>query len=163
MNYFRTARHTFPIRMSSTIPSRYNCLNPMLLTPGTRLGPYEIIAPVGARAMGEVYRTRDTRLGRDVALKILPEEVAGDASRRARFEQAARAVAALNHPNIFAVYDVGDGNMVCELVDGERPGGAEVGLLRFDDLTTVCQAPSISTSPTRSDALSGRCRVELLL
>jgi serine/threonine protein kinase len=69
--------------------------------------------------MGEVYRARDTRLGRDVALKILPAELAHDQARRQRFEQEARAVAALNHPNIVAVYDVGENYFIEELVDGE--------------------------------------------
>src|SRR5690242_11763673 len=96
----------------------------MPLNPGTRLGPYEIFAPLGAGGMGEVYRAHDIRLARDVALKILPSELAADPSRRARFEQEARAVAALNHPNIVAVYDVGDGYMVSELVDGETLRGA---------------------------------------
>jgi serine/threonine protein kinase len=84
--------------------------------------------------MGEVYRAHDTRLGRDVALKILPSEVAADASRRARFEQEARAVAALNHPNIVAVYDVGEGYMVSELVDGETLRGAKFGLRKTLDI-----------------------------
>jgi len=106
----------------------------MLLTPGTRLGPYEILSPIGAGGMGEVYRAHDTRLGRDVALKILPPEVAGDSSRRARFEQEARAVAALNHPNIVAVYDVGDGYMVSELVDGETLRGTKFGLRKTLDI-----------------------------
>jgi Tol biopolymer transport system component len=79
----------------------------MPLTTGTKLGPYEIIAPLGAGGMGEVYRARDTRLGRDVALKILPESFASDADRLRRFEQEARAVAALNHPNILALFDIG--------------------------------------------------------
>src|ERR1039458_8988531 len=79
----------------------------MALTSGTKLGPYEILAPLGAGGMGEVYRARDTRLGRDVALKILPESFARDADRLRRFEQEARAVAALNHPNILAVFDIG--------------------------------------------------------
>jgi eukaryotic-like serine/threonine-protein kinase len=96
----------------------------MALAPGTKLGPYEIVAPLGAGGMGEVYKAHDTHLNRDVALKILPADVAGDPSRRARFELEARAVAALNHPNIVAVYDVGDGYIVSELVGGEplRPG-----------------------------------------
>src|SRR5690348_5081070 len=100
----------------------------MPLAPNTRLGPYEILAPLGAGGMGEVYRARDTRLARDVALKILPAELAADPSRRQRFEQEARAVAALNHPNIVAVYDVGADSgidyMVTELVDGESLRGA---------------------------------------
>src|ERR1022692_1256058 len=70
----------------------------MSLAPLTRLGPYEILARLGAGAMGEVYRARDTRLGREVAIKILPADLSGDPGRRARFEQEARAVAALNHP-----------------------------------------------------------------
>lgn len=100
---------------------------PMPLTAGTRLGPHEILAAIGAGGMGEVYKARDTRLGRDVALKMLPDEVAGDASRRHRFEQEARAVAALNHPNIVAIYDVGENYLVTELVDGESLRGAKFG------------------------------------
>lgn len=95
----------------------------MALTPGTKLGPYEIIAPLGAGGMGEVYRARDTRLGRDVALKVLPESFARDTDRLHRFEQETRAVAALNHPNILAIYDVGQHNgtpfLVSELLEGE--------------------------------------------
>ena len=99
----------------------------MALTPGTKLGPYEILAPLGAGGMGEVYRARDTRLGRDVALKILPESFAREADRLRRFEQEARAVAALNHPNILAVFDIGQHNeghdgspfLVSELLEGE--------------------------------------------
>jgi len=97
--------------------------NPMPLTAGTRLGPYEILAPIGAGGMGEVYRARDTRLAREVAIKVLPESVANDADRLQRFEQEARAVAALNHPNIMSVHDIGtqDGThyMVTELLEGE--------------------------------------------
>src|SRR5271163_281370 len=94
----------------------------MSLTPGTKLGPYEIIAPVGAGGMGEVYRAKDTRLGRDVALKILPESFARDVDRLRRFEQEARAVAALNHPNILAIHDIGEQSgspfLVSELLEG---------------------------------------------
>ena len=93
------------------------------LTAGSRVGPYEIIGPLGAGGMGEVYRARDTRLRRDVALKVLPADVAGDAARRARFEQEAHAAAALNHPNILGIHDIGtDGAvfyMATELVNGE--------------------------------------------
>src|SRR5437870_3054831 len=98
----------------------------MPLTCGTRLGPYEILTPIVAAGMGEVCRARDARLGRDVALKILPAAVANDPSRRARFELEARAVAALNHPNIVALYDVRDGYTVSELVDGEPLRGANL-------------------------------------
>jgi Tol biopolymer transport system component/predicted Ser/Thr protein kinase len=89
------------------------------LTSSTRLGPYQIIGPIGAGGMGEVYRAHDTRLNRDVAVKVLPAEVAHDAARRHRFEEEARAVAALNHPNILSVFDVGDDYMVTEIVEGE--------------------------------------------
>src|SRR5579862_1898091 len=100
----------------------------MPLPPGSHLGPYEILSPLGAGGMGEVYRARDPRLSRDVALKILPADVANDPSRRQRFEQEARAVAALNHPNIVAVYDVGDGFIVSELVEGESLRSARLSL-----------------------------------
>ena len=73
-----------------------------MLSAGDKLGPYEILAPIGAGGMGEVYRARDTRLNRDVALKVLPDDFARDPARRQRFEQEARAVAALNHSNIVA-------------------------------------------------------------
>jgi len=106
----------------------------MSLTPGTRLGPYEILAPIGAGGMGEVFRARDTRLGRDVALKVLTDKVSSDPFRRQRFEQEARAVAALNHPNIVAVYDVGDGYMISELVDGETLYGARLSLRKTLDV-----------------------------
>ena len=95
----------------------------MPLTPGERLGPYEIQTPLGAGGMGEVYRARDTRLNREVAIKVLPESFARDADRLRRFEQEARTVAALNHPNILGVYDIGQHQgspyMVSELLDGE--------------------------------------------
>ena len=79
----------------------------MLLKTGARLGPYEIVAPLGSGGMGEVYRARDPRLGRDVAIKVLPVAFSADVDRLHRFEQEARAAAALNHPNILAVYDIG--------------------------------------------------------
>jgi serine/threonine protein kinase/Tol biopolymer transport system component len=95
----------------------------MVLTSGTKLGPYEILSPLGAGGMGEVYRARDKRLDRDVALKILRSEIAGDADRRARFEREAKTVAALSHPNIVALFEVGNAEgleyTVSELVDGE--------------------------------------------
>jgi len=95
----------------------------MTLAAATRLGPYEIVAPLGAGGMGEVYRAKDTRLGREVAVKVLPSEVASDPERLRRFEQEARAASALNHPNILTVHDVGraDGTsyLVTELLTGE--------------------------------------------
>ena len=78
----------------------------MTLTRGTALGPYVIDVPIGAGGMGEVYRARDTRLGRDVAIKVLPSGFAADPDRTRRFEQEARAVASLNHPHICQIYDV---------------------------------------------------------
>jgi serine/threonine protein kinase len=79
----------------------------MPLPPGTRLGPYEIVAPIGAGEMGEVYRAHDTRLGRDVAIKVLPGAVTLDADRLARFDHEARTTAALNHPSLVALFEVG--------------------------------------------------------
>jgi len=95
----------------------------MALTPGTKLGPYEIQSPIGAGGMGEVYRARDSRLKRDVAVKVLPQALSVDADRLHRFEQEALATAALNHPNILAVFDIGteEGSpyVVSELLEGE--------------------------------------------
>src|SRR6516165_1426960 len=95
----------------------------MALAAGTTLGPYEITGSIGAGGMGEVYRARDTRLHRDVAVKVLPPGVASDPDRLRRFEQEARAVAALSHPNILAVYDVGEESdlhfIVSELLEGQ--------------------------------------------
>ena len=79
----------------------------MGITSGTKLGPYEILSPLGAGSMGEVYLARDTRLGRTVAVKILPESFASDADRLQRFEHEARILSALNHPNLLSVFDVG--------------------------------------------------------
>ena len=99
----------------------------MTLTTGTRLGSYEILGPLGAGGMGEVYRARDPKLKRDVAVKVLPESVATDADALARFEREALAVAALSHPNILAIHDFGtqDGTAyaVTELLEGETLRG----------------------------------------
>ena len=93
------------------------------MNPGQRLGPYEILAPLGAGGMGEVFRSRDTRLGRDVAIKVLPAEFSADSNRLQRFEKEARAVAALNHPNILVIHDTGihEGTpyLVSELLEGQ--------------------------------------------
>ena len=95
----------------------------MTLALGTRLGPYEVLSPLGAGGMGEVWRARDTRLERDVAIKVLPEAVAGDPKALARFRSEAKAVAALSHPNILALFDVGEEAgvhyVVTELLEGE--------------------------------------------
>src|ERR1700681_907544 len=103
----------------------------MSLTPGSRLGPYEILAPIGAGGMGEVYRARDPRLGRDVAVKVLPASYSADPERLRRFEQEARAAGMLNHPNITAVYDIGSHEhapyVVQELLEGETLRAALAG------------------------------------
>ena len=79
----------------------------MTLAPGSRFGPYEVVSPLGAGGMGEVYRARDSKLNRDVAIKVLPEAFARDPAALARFELEAKAVAALSHPNILSIFDFG--------------------------------------------------------
>src|SRR6266542_5431765 len=95
----------------------------MTAVAGARLGPYEILSPLGAGGMGEVYRARDARLGREVAIKVLPAEFSSDASRLKRFEREARSASALNHPNIVTIHEVGRSDstsfIVMELVDGK--------------------------------------------
>src|SRR5262247_1191446 len=95
----------------------------MPLGPGTRLGPYEVVSTLGAGGMGEVYRARDTRLKRDVAIKVLPESVASNPDRLARFQREAEVLASLNHPNIAAIHGLEESNgtraLVMELVEGE--------------------------------------------
>src|ERR1700719_2671212 len=95
----------------------------MNLSSGTKLGPYEIVNLLGAGGMGEVYRARDSRLKREVAIKVLPKALSLDADRLRRFEQEALATAALNHPNILAVFDIGTHQgapyVVSELLEGE--------------------------------------------
>lgn len=106
-------------------PASTTVLGAAALPPGSRVGPYEIIDLIGEGGMGEVFRARDTRLGRQVAIKVLPPEFSQDASRRKRFEAEARVASALNHPNIFTVYDIGvlEGTagsyLVMELLEGE--------------------------------------------
>src|SRR5215831_8850650 len=95
----------------------------MPLAAGTRLGPYEVVAPLGAGGMGEVFRAKDTRLGRDVAIKVLPQHLSANPEVRTRFEREARTISSLNHPNICTLFDVGrEGDtdyLVMELVEGE--------------------------------------------
>ena len=94
----------------------------MALTPGTRIGPYEVVGSLGAGGMGEVYRARDAKLGRDVALKILPAAFANDPDRLARFDREAQVLASLNHPHIAQIYGFQESGdlraLVMELVDG---------------------------------------------
>src|SRR6188474_1548599 len=95
----------------------------MPISAGQRVGPYEVLSSIDAGGMGEVYRARDTRLGREVALKILPSEFSADPERLERFEQEARSASALNHPNIITIYDIGSSNstsyLSMELVEGK--------------------------------------------
>ena len=122
----------------------------MALEAGTRLGVYEIAAPLGAGGMGEVYRARDTRLRRDVAIKVLPDAVAADPSRIARFQREAELLAALNHPNIAAVYGLEESipsagaavtvAIVMELVDGETLWTRIArGALELDDALSIAR------------------------
>ena len=95
----------------------------MSLSAGTRLGPYEVIAPLGTGGMGEVYRARDTKLNREVAIKVLPDSFASDPDRLARFQREAQTLASLNHPNIAAIYGIEESQdvraLVMELVEGD--------------------------------------------
>ncbi len=102
----------------------------MALAPGTHLGPYEIMAPLGAGGMGEVYRARDTRLDRLVAVKVLPESVAKDAERMAQFQREAQVLASLNHPGIASNYGLEESSavrpLVMELVEGPTLAGCPI-------------------------------------
>jgi eukaryotic-like serine/threonine-protein kinase len=113
-------------------------LNPPMMPAGTRMGVYELIAPLGSGGMGEVYRARDPRLGREVALKVLPSDLAANPSSLARFQQEARHVAALNHPNIIALFDLGTEQgvayIVTELVDGATLRGVKLPLRKVTDI-----------------------------
>ncbi|HEU5251097.1 MAG TPA: protein kinase, partial [Thermoanaerobaculia bacterium] len=123
----------------------------MALAAGTRIGPYEVLAPLGVGGMGEVYRARDPRLGREVALKVLPEDLSADRERLGRFEQEARSASALNHPHIVTVYDVGRSDSVSwiamELVEGRTLRE----LLSAGPLTTK---RALSIAAQAADALS---------
>ena len=101
----------------------------MRLSSGTRVGPYEVIDLLGAGGMGEVYRARDTKLGREVALKVLPDLFARDPERLARFQQEARLLAALNHPHIAAIYGLEEA--VSGEPSGRAPAGEPTGPVRF--------------------------------
>ena len=128
----------------------------MTLQAGARLGPYEILSPIGAGGMGEIYRAKDTKLGRDVAIKVLPEEVAQDAERLSRFEREARSLAALNHPGIVTIFSVEQSGqtrfLTMELVEGESldkllaPGS--LSLARFFEIA-VPLADALSAAHER--------------
>ena len=127
------------------------------VAPGHRLGPYEIVAPIGSGAMGEVYRARDVRLGREVAVKVLPRELAGDPGRRERFEQEARAASALDHPNVVAVHDAGwhEGTpfIVTELLEGQTLAEGD-GRLSRAALRADAGGERAGTEGTRDHALN---------
>ena len=113
-----------------------------MLPPGTRLGPYEIVSMLGAGGMGEVYRARDTRLDRAVAIKVLPAALAHDAQFRERFDREARVISRLTHPHICTLYDVGEHEgmafLAMELIDGETLAARlERGALPIDEALTV--------------------------
>src|ERR671934_2665178 len=116
----------------------------MSLAPGSRLGPYEIIAAIGAGGMGEVYRAHDTKLGRNVALKILPESFVHDPDRVVRFRREAQVLASLNHPHIAAIYGLDEANgsqfLVLELVEGGTLADRlKAGPLPIDEALTVAR------------------------
>ena len=140
----------------------------MALSPGARLGPYEVLSALGAGGMGEVYKACDTRLDRTVAIKVLPSEVAGDPQLRERFDREARVISHLTHPHICTLYDVGDHNgmafLVMELLERrnarrsdragriERSGPAARG--GADDRDPDCRCPDSRTSCWRGASRS---------
>ncbi len=133
----------------------------MTLAAGSRLGPYEILAPLGAGGMGEVYRAKDPRLGREVAIKVLPASLSQDADRLRRFEQEARAAGLLNHPNITAVYDIGQYEgapyVVEELLEGKRsvPHWRADASPRARPPTMLFRSPTASPPHTRRGSSTG--------
>ena len=125
----------------------------MALSVGTKLGPYEVLSPIGAGGMGEVYKARDTRLDRTVAIKVLPEHIAKREDLRQRFEREARAVASLNHPHICVLHDIGiqdgAGYMVMEYMEGETLA-ARIEKARSSSIRRWrlrCRSPTPSTAP----------------
>ena len=128
----------------------------MTLSAGTRLGPYEILSPLGAGGMGEVYRARDTRLDRSVAVKVLPAHLAQDPDRRARFEREARAASALNHPHICTIYDVGQQDGIDYLVMEHLEGETLADRLRRARCRRSRRCGSARRSRTRSTRPTAR-------
>jgi len=137
----------------------------VFLTPGTRLGPYEVLIQIGAGGMGEVYKATDTNLKRSVAIKVLPASVAGDAERLARFQREAEVLAALNHPNIAAIYGLErSGNttaLVMELVEGPTLADRIAqGAIPIDEALPIAkqiaEALEAGTSRASSIAISSR-------
>jgi serine/threonine protein kinase len=141
-----------PLAAQNCPPGGYDGRASMSLPAGSRLGPYEIVAPLGAGGMGEVYRARDTRLDRDVAVKILPESLASDPDRLMRFEREAKALASLNHPNIAQIYGVEDRALVMELVEGEDLAARIArGAIAVDEALPIAQqiADALAAAPEK--------------
>src|SRR2546423_113894 len=125
----------------------------MTLSAGTRLGSYEILSPLGAGGMGEVYRARDSKLRRDVAIKVLSTMLVSDAEYIARFEREARALASLNHPNIAAIYGLEENAIVMELVEGADVRGPLLGATTTEVLAAVLhKEPDWGALPSKTTA-----------
>ena len=134
----------------------------MTLSAGSKLGPYEILGQIGAGGMGEVYRAKDPRLGREVAIKVLPASFSADADRLRRFEQEAKAAGVLNHPNITAVYDIGRRGRralrrpgAARGRDAARGARGRQALARARRPTTPCRSPTASRPRTRRASSTG--------
>ena len=121
----------------------------MPLTSGSKLGPYEIQSPLGAGGMGEVYRARDTRLGREVAIKVLPQHLSASPDLRERFEREARAISSLNHPRICTLHDVGREGGIDFLVMEYLEGESLAERLRHGPLPLKLRAPRFPEYPSR--------------
>ena len=134
-----------------------------MVTPGTRIAHYDVLATIGVGAMGEVYRAKDTLLGREVALKVLPELFAADADRRARFQREAKTLAALNHPNIAAIHGLAEvpnvSALVLELVDGETLADRiDRGPIPLDEIVAKVDAVTIASARAAGAALTSRAK-----
>ena len=140
LEHHRPRRRRLNLRTTNFAASRLSSVNPLTLEAGYLLGPYRVLAPIGAGGMGEVYRARDTKLDRDIALKILPPDVASVETLR-RFEKEARAASSLNHPNIVAIYDVGRHESIAyiamELVEGQTLRGVMTDPLTLKEALRV--------------------------
>ena len=134
----------------------------MPLTPGIKLGQYEVVEAIGAGGMGEVYRARDTKLGRDVAIKVLPEDFSEDPERLARFHREAKLLASLNHPNIASIYGTEGNALILELVEG--PTLAErlaAGPIPLEEAISIARqiAEALEAAPSAPwDSISTRSR-----